>query len=104
MKLRKILFALILTINIIGLICLIHFAVPYLTHDSTIEYPFAMLPAEAWDNAGMALTIGFLPLLLANSIGFLCVKSVYRAAGFLFFVPSAVCLFIAAHYLLTAMV
>ncbi len=104
MKLRKILSALILAVNIIGIICLFHFAVPYLTHDIVIKYPSAMLPAEAWDNAGMALTIGFLPLLTANSIGFVCVKAIHKAARFLFFIPSAVCFLIIAHYWLTAMV
>ena len=104
MKLRKILYTFVLVINIIGIICLIHFAVPYLAHDITIEYPSAMLPAEAWDNAGMALTVGFLPHLAANSIGFVCIKALHKAARFLFFIPSAVCLLIAAHYWLTAMV
>lgn len=104
MKPRKISSALILAVNIFGIICLIHFAVPYLTHDITIEYPSSMLPAEAWDNAGMALTVGFLPLLAANSIGFVCIKAIHKAARFLFFIPSAVCFLIAAHYWLTAMV
>ena len=59
----------------IGIMCLIYFAIPYLTHNVTITNPDAMLPAEAWDNAGMALTVGFIPLLIANMLCFVFVKA-----------------------------
>ncbi len=54
-----------------------------------------MLPAEAWDNAGMALTVGFVPLLLSNALFFAFVKTKHR---FLYFLPSAVCLLIVLSY------
>ena len=53
MKEKRTLSLLIVAINVIGVICLIYFAIPYLTHSVTIPYPNAMLPAEAWDRAGM---------------------------------------------------
>lgn len=66
MKSNKTLSIIILIINIIGILCLIYFAIPYLTHNTTVYHPDAMLPAEAWDSAGMTLTVGFIPLLVAN--------------------------------------
>lgn len=61
---------LIIVINVIGVICLICFAIPYLTHETTIAYPNAMLSAQAWDRAGMTLTAGFVPLLIADGLSF----------------------------------
>ena len=72
MKINKPLSILILIINIIGFLCLVYFAIPYLTHNTTVYYPDAMLPAEAWDSAGMTLTVGFIPLLIANIFAFMC--------------------------------
>ena len=74
MKEQKILSLLIIVINIIGIICLIYFSIPYLTHSTVAANPNAMLPAEAWDMAGMALTVGFIPLLIANILGFVFIK------------------------------
>ena len=66
---------LIIALNIVGIVCLIYFAIPYCTHNVTITNPDAMLPAEAWDSAGMTLTLGFSPLLIANILCFVVVKT-----------------------------
>lgn len=71
MKTNKILSLLIISINVIGAIFLIYFAIPYFTHDPAIAHPDAMLPAEAWDQAGMTLTIGLFPLVIINAVGYL---------------------------------
>lgn len=89
---------LMISINTIGVICLIYFAIPYLTHDTTIPYPDAMLPAESWDSAGMTLTFGFIPLFIVNFLGFLLVKAKQTFVRFLFFVPSLICLLIVISY------
>ena len=70
MKSNKPLSIIIVIINIIGFVCLIYFAIPYLTHNTTVYHSNAMLPAEAWDSAGMTLTVGFIPLLIANILAF----------------------------------
>ena len=77
---KNILSWLIIALNIVGVVCLIYFAIPYFTHDVTIKNPDAMLPAEAWDNAGMELTFGLIPLLIAN---ILCVLSIAFVAVWL---------------------
>lgn len=98
MKQRRMLSLLIIALNIIGVVCLIYFAIPYLTHNVTITNPDAMLPAEAWDNAGMALTFGFIPLLIANILCFVFIKTKHKFASFSYFIPSVVCLFIVLSY------
>ena len=78
------------------------FAIPYLTHDVTVPYPDAMLPAQAWENAGMALTFGFLPLLIVNLLGFLYADIERKFARFLFLVPSVGCGILVASYWIPA--
>ncbi len=95
---RNVLSWLIIALNVIGIICLIYFAIPYLTHNITVPNPDAMLPAEAWDNAGMVLTFGFIPLLIANILGFIFVKAKQKFVSFLYFIPSIICLFIVLNY------
>ena len=71
MKSSKSLSIIIFIINVIGFLCLICFAIPYLTHNTTVYYLDAMLPAEAWNSAGMTLTVGFIPLLISNIFAFM---------------------------------
>lgn len=98
MKENKTLSFIIIIINVIGIVGLIYFAIPYLTHDTTIVNPAAMLPGEAWDWAGMALTFGFIPLLAANVLNFLFVRVKQKYVRFLFFIPSAICFMIVLSY------
>ena len=103
MKIKGVLTVLLLCINIVGLVCLIYFAIPYLAHNTQIPYPDAMLPVERWDSAGMTLTIGTVPLFIANLMGFLFVKTKINWARFLFFIPSAICIAIVTHYWITSL-
>lgn len=103
MRKNKVLLLLIIIINVIGVICLIYYAVPYLTHDTRIANPSAMLPSEAWDRAGMTLTFGLMPLLVVNVLSFLFVRTKQKYVSFLFFVPSASCLIMVVSYWITAL-
>ena len=102
MRERKMLSLLIIVINIIGVICLIYFAIPYFSHNTTIPYPDAMLSAESWDRAGIILTFGFIPLLVVNILSFIFIKAKQKFVRFLFFVPSMICLIIVISYWITA--
>ena len=90
----------VLAVNIIAFLCLIFFSIPYLTHDTTVYHPNAMLPAEAWDDAGMALTIGFIPLLTANGLAFM--RMARRKGNVLSkalcFAPSFMCMCLVISY------
>ena len=90
----------ILIINIIGFLCLIYFAIPYLTHNTTVYYPDSMLPTEAWDRAGLTLTVGFIPLLIANILAFIYVvkESIKLPLRLLYFIPSLICICLVISY------
>ena len=103
MRERKTLSLLINIINIIGIICLIYFAIPYVTHDTTITNPDAMIPFEEWDRAGVILTLGFIPLLIANIFNFIFVKLKQKYVRVLFFVPSVICFLIVISYWITSL-
>lgn len=78
-------------INIIGIICLIYCAMLYISHSTNIVNPNAMLPMEDWERAGMMLTIGAIPMLLANLLGFLFVENEKNIIiRLLFFIPSII--------------
>ena len=103
MKDGKVFLGFLLCLNIIGVVCLVYFAIPYLTHNTQIPHPDAMLPAEKWDLAGMSLTVGIIPLFIANLLVCLFVKVKRNWIRFLFFLPSAICIAIVAHYWLTGL-
>ncbi|HHV28144.1 MAG TPA: hypothetical protein GXX73_00790 [Clostridium sp.] len=88
----------VVVINIFGVLCLIYFAIPYVTHNTVVQNPDAMLPAEAWDAAGMTLTIGLIPLVIANVLGFVFVKNKKKLARLLWFIPSIACLVMVVSY------
>ncbi len=94
----------IIALNIVGVVCLIYFAIPYFAHNVTVTNPVAMLPMEAWDRAGMALTMGFIPLLIANILCFAVVKIKQKFVSFIYFIPSVVCLIIVLSYWIPALV
>lgn len=100
---KNILLWFIIALNIVGVICLIYFAIPYFTHNVTVTNPDAMLLMEAWDSAGMALTIGFVPLLIANLLCFATVKARQKFVNFLYFIPSTVCFIIVLSYWIPAL-
>ena len=68
---RKALEILLIVLNLIGIVLLVHFAIPYITYNTTILNPNAILPFEAWDRAGMLLTLGFIPLVAINILSFI---------------------------------
>ena len=98
MKTNKTAAVIIAFLNILGIICLVYFLIPYITHNTTVNNPNAMLPAEAWDAAGMALTIGLIPLAIANTLGFLFTVPQKKLLRLLWFKPSLVCLVIVISY------
>ncbi len=98
MKGKKILNWVVLLVNILGIISILYFGVPYLTHNTNILNPDAMLPAEAWDSAGMVLTIGLIPLIFVNAIAFSCTKDKKIYFRVLCFAPSFFCLAMVISY------
>ena len=105
MKSNKWLSIIILIINMIGFVCLIYYAIPYLTHNTTVYHPDAMLPMQAWDSAGMTLTFGFIPLLIANIFAFMYVakERIKLPWRLLYFIPSLICICLVISYFITSL-
>ena len=95
---KKIYRILIIIVNIIGVLCLLYFGYLYLSHDIFVPNPEAMLPMERWDGAGLILTIGLVPLVIANLFGFIAYKDRKPVIRLIWFLPAAVCLVLVASY------
>ena len=90
-------------INIAGLICLFYYGFLYVVHDQGIMNPDGMLMLERWDAGGMALTIGLIPLIIANSLACDMLHGDQRKVGLYCFLPSLICALIVAHYWITSL-
>lgn len=98
MKSNKILQGIIKAVNIIGIMYLIYYAVPFIIHDTTIANPNSMLRFQRWEGSGLALTLGLIPLAIANLLGFLLVNVKQKNLRKVFFVPSIICFVIVVIY------
>ncbi len=92
--------AAVLALNLLGVVCLIYFAVPFLTHDTAVPNPDAMIPMARWEGSGFALTAGILPLLFANALAYLLLRGIKgkQRRFLLCFLPAALCAVLAAVY------
>ena len=88
----RILPAIVALLNVCGLACLVYFLIPYVTHNTSVPHPDAMLPSELWDTAGMALTLGLMPLLAVNLWACMIFRKRVGWLRWLFLIPGAVCL------------
>ena len=97
---RKVWFWILAALNAAGLVCLIVFGVLYLTHDTAVRNPAAMIPMAGWESAGIALTVGFFPLSAVNFLAFLFFgkKRNSKLLRLLFLLPSVLCLGLAVHF------
>ena len=102
MKTKRIAQAVLVTLHLIGIACLVWLSYRYLRHDTTILNPDAMLPAEDWDGAGFLLTLGLGPMIAANTAGFLFLlpKEKPLWLRLLVFLPAVIELVLVVHYLI----
>ena len=103
MKVRKgLVLGAIVAANIVGIIFLAYFLIPFLMHDTTVNSPTAVLPfKEAWDSAGMVITIALVPLFALNLAAFYTLKRRRELYNILFFVPSFICFVAMLSYIST---
>ena len=92
-------------LNAIGIVCLIYCAALYLSHDTYVVNPDAMLPMMNWERGGMMLTMGVMPMLIANTLGFLFVlkKGTSIIKRLLFFIPSILEVILVLHYWISSL-
>ena len=99
MKNKSIKKIIIIILNIIGIICLIYFLIPYLRHDMSITNPNAMISSYSYDSCGFILILGLIPLIIANILAYKYLD-INNKLKLLFFIPSLICLITVGHYLL----
>ncbi len=95
---KKIVSWLVITLNICACFCLIYFGCLFVSGSTVVDYPDAMLPMERWDRGGWALTIGLIPLIIANVLGYNFIQFGNRKKRLLIFIPSIVCVVLVACY------
>ena len=97
---NKIAAAFVVLLNLAGIVCLVYFAVPFLAHDTTVTNPDAMIPFSGWEAGGSALTLGVLPMAVANALGYGLLRSGKgkQKRFLLCFLPAALCAALAACY------
>ena len=66
MKHKNVILPAVLLLNTAALACLVYFSVLFLSGDTAVPNPDAMLPMQRRDGAGWCLTLGILPMLGAN--------------------------------------
>ena len=90
----------VVLLNLAGIVCLAYFAVLFLSHDTAVRNPEAMIPFQNWEAGGMMLTLGILPLAVANALGCLLLRG-YKGKQkrfLLCFLPAVLCAVLAAIY------
>ena len=97
---KKVISLLLIILNICGCLCLIYFGCLFVSGSTAVDYPDAMLQLERWDRGGRALTIGLIPLVIANVTGYLFIRTKSKKTRLLIFIPSIVCVVLVACYLI----
>lgn len=81
-------------LNIVGIILLLLFAIPYIFHIRNLfDY--------SWETCGFILILGFLPLLFVNIMAYIFIDVKKKFLKLFFFIPSIICLILTVHYLFT---
>lgn len=86
-------------LNILGIACLIYFSIPFIRHDTSIVNSSAMLASYSWDSCGFILTLGLIPLIIANSMAFVFFDFKNKIIKSIFFIPSLICIILVSSYL-----
>lgn len=85
-------------INICGCLCLVYFGYLFVSGNTTVDAPDAMLPMERWERGGLVLTIGMVPLIIANALGYNFFQSGSKKSRLFMFIPSIVCIGLVVCY------
>ena len=89
----------VVILNVIGIACLVYFTIPFIIHDSSVVNHNTRLASYSWDSCGFILTLGLIPLIIANTMAFIFFDLRKKSLKGLFFIPSLVCLILVSCYL-----
>ncbi|MBQ3871884.1 MAG: hypothetical protein II780_04210 [Clostridia bacterium] len=102
MRSGKTVSAILIVINIIGIICLIFFMGLLFSGDTTVRNPDSMIPFQTWEAGGTVLLIGLVPLAVANTLAFTFAlkEEVTGWKRYLFFLPVFLCFLSVVFYII----
>ena len=102
MRSGKTISAILIVINIIGIICLIFFMGMLFSGDTTVKNPDSMIPFQTWEAGGTVLMIGLVPLAVANTLAFTFAlkEEVTGWKRYLFFLPLFLCFLSVVFYII----
>ena len=94
--------AILIVINIIGIICLIFFMGMLFSGDTTVKNPDSMIPFQTWEAGGTVLMIGLVSLAVANTLAFTFAlkEEVTGWKRYLFFLPVFLCFLSVVFYII----
>lgn len=95
---KKVVTGLLILLNICGCLCLAYFGYLFVSGSAIVDAPDAMIPMERWERGGLALTIGAIPLIITNTLGYVMLSCGNKKSRLLLFIPSIVCIGLAACY------
>lgn len=97
---KRVITLFVILLNLAGIACLVYFAVLFLSHDVTVRNPDAMIPFTVWEAGGWALTLGVLPMAVANALEYGLLKNEQgkQKRFLLCFLPTVICAALAAAY------
>ena len=102
MRSGKTISAILIVINIIGIICLIFFLGLLFSGDTTVKNQDSMIPFQTWEAGGTVLMIGLVPLAVANTLAFTFAlkEEVTGWKRYLFFLPVFLCFLSVVFYII----
>lgn len=102
MRSGKTISAILIVINIIGIICLIFFMGMLFSGDTTVKNPDSMIPFQTWEAGGTVLMIGLVPLAVANTLAFTFAlkEEVTGWKRYLFYLPVFLCFLSVVFYII----
>ena len=85
---KKVVTGLLILLNICGCLCLAYFGYLFVSGSAIVDAPDAMIPMERWERGGLALTIGAIPLIITNTLGYVMLPGGNKNADcFCLFLP-----------------
>ncbi len=89
---------LLILLNVIGCLCLTYSIYLFLFGSTIVDAPNVMFSMERWERGGWLLTIGMIPLIIANILGYGYIQFGNKKNRLLIFIPSVICIILVACF------
>ena len=89
---------LLILLNAVGCLYLVYCGYLFLSGSTVVDASDAMLPMERWERGGWLLTIGTIPLIIANVLGYEFIQYGSKKYRRFIFIPSVICIILVACF------